>query len=159
MTNKNTKDTLIEFGDKIRDQMIENLMNNKSFINGNLAKSIVVEWFERETKVSVEVNEWYGITVEEGIGRKAGKMPPIAPIKNWIKRHPNINPKPGVSLDSFAWAIAKNISKKGTNPKAKPFAAPAVKTVKDNFGDMAIEEAFGKDINDNLMVAFKNSAL
>lgn len=158
MTNQNTIQALEQYGDRIREQMVENLMNNKSFITGDLARSITNEVFENELKAVIAVNEWYGIAVEEGIGRKAGKIPPIAPIKNWIKRNPNITPKPGVSLDSFAWAIATNIGKRGTNPKARPFAAPAVKQVQEQFGNAVIEEAMGLDIENDLTIAFKESA-
>ena len=155
--NKNTITALAQFGERVRDQMVENLMNNRSFVNGDLAKSIVAEVFENQNMVVVAVNEWYGITVEEGIGRKAGMMPPIAPIRNWIKRR-NLTPKAGKSIDSFAFAIAKNIAKRGTNPKARPFAAPAIEQVKNNFGDFAIEEATGKDIELAVGTAFKQSA-
>ena len=158
MTNENTTAALEIYGDKIREQMVENLKANKSYITGGLAKSITNEVFQNPPTAVVAVNDWYGIVVEEGIGRGAGKMPPIAPIKNWIKRNPNINPKPGVSVESFAWAIAKNISKKGTNPKAKPFAAPAVKQVQEQFGTQLIEDAMGMDIEIATTIAFKESA-
>jgi hypothetical protein len=154
MTNENTIQVLEQYGDRIREQAVENLMNNKSFITGDLARSITNEVFENEMKAVISVNEWYGIVVEEGIGRKAGEIPPIAPIKNWIKRR-NLRPKPGVSLDSFAWAIATNIGKKGTNPKARPFLAPAVKLVKEQYGDEALLEATGLDINESIITAYK----
>ena len=154
--NQNTLAALGEFAERVREQMVENLMNNRSFVNGNLAKSITVEMMTNQNMAIVAVNEWYGITVEEGIGRKAGMMPPLAPIKNWIKRK-NLRPKAGASIDSFAFAIAKNIAKRGTNPKAKPFAAPAIQQVKQNFGDAAIKQGTGKDIEATVATAFKQS--
>lgn len=156
--NQNLTAVLGEFGQRVVDQMVNNLMDNRSFITGDLAKSITSEVFENQQMVVVAVNEWYGITVEEGIGRKAGMMPPIAPIRNWIKRR-NLRPKAGATIDQFAFAIAKNIAKRGTNPKARPFAAPAIQEVKNNFGDMAIEEATGKDIEESVAIAFKQSAI
>ena len=157
MNTDNTIQALQEYGDLVREQMVENLRNNKSYNTGQLANSIVSDVFENELKAVIEVNEWYGITVEDGIGRKSGKMPPIAPIKNWIRKR-SLSPKPGVTVDQFAFAIAKNIAKKGTNPKARPFAAPAVQQVKQQFGDRLIEQAMGQDITEDLDVAFKQSA-
>lgn len=156
MTNENTIKALWEYGDRIREQMVQNLKDNKSYITGDLAKSITNDVFENELTAVIAVNEWYGITVEKGIGRKTGKIPPIAPIKNWLKRR-NLSPKPGVTLDQFAWAVATNIGKKGTNPKARPFAAPAIKQVQDQFGEKLINDAVGLDLEENLTIAFKES--
>ena len=158
METQNTIAALAEFGERVRDQMVNNLMENKSFVTGDLARSIVSEVFENQMMAVVAVNEWYGITVEDGIGRKAGGIPPIAPIKNWIRRR-NIVPKSGTTVEQFAFAIANKIAKRGTNPKARPFAAPAIQEVKNNFGDFAIEEATGKDIKESVTTAFKQSAV
>jgi hypothetical protein len=157
MNTDKTIQALQEYGDLVREQMVENLRNNKSYHTGTLAKSIVNTVHEQELAAVIEVNEWYGIAVEKGIGRKSGKMPPIAPIKNWIRQR-NLSPKPGVTVDQFAFAIAKNIAKRGTNPKARPFAAPAVQQVKQQFGDRLIEDAMYQDIDEELLVAFKQSA-
>ena len=158
MDNKNTLAALGEFAERARDQMVENLMNNRSFVTGDLAKSIVAEVFENQMMAVVSIGEWYAITVEDGIGRKAGGIPPIAPIKNWIRRR-NIVPKSGTTVEQFAFAIANKIAKRGTNPKARPFAAPAIQEVKNNFGDFAIKEATGKDIEESVTSAFKQSAV
>ena len=157
MNTDKTIQALEQYGDLVREQMVENLRNNGSYHTGTLAKSIVNTVHEAQLTAVIEVNEWYGITVEDGIGRKAGKMPPIAPIKNWIRER-GLSPKPGVTVDQFAFAIAKNIAKRGTNPKARPFAAPAVQTVKQSQGDQLIETAMGEDITEELDVAFRQSA-
>ncbi|OCK42538.1 hypothetical protein BA195_10200 [Tenacibaculum soleae] len=48
-------------------------------------------------------------------GRRAGKMPPIENIKRWIEQK-GIQPfEKSMTTSSLAWAIAKNIAKKGTN--------------------------------------------
>ena len=48
-------------------------------------------------------------------GRRAGKMPPIENIKQWIVQK-GIQPiKDNISVTSLAWAIAKKIAKDGTN--------------------------------------------
>lgn len=155
MTNENTISALGEYGDRVREQMVANLKRNKSYVTGDLAKSITNETFQNELIENIAVNEWYGIVIEEGIGRGPGKIPPIAPIKNWIKRRA-LTPKRGVTVDQFAWAIATNIGKRGTNPKARPFAAPAVKQVKEEFGDAVLQEAMGKDIDESIQVAYKS---
>ena len=156
MDNQNTIEALEVYGERIKDQMVENLFNQRSFSTGDLAKSITNTTNQNTLTATIAVNEWYGITVEDGIGRKAGRMPPIAPIENWIRKK-NLRPKAGATVEQFAWAIAKNIAKKGTNPKPKPFAAPAVKQVKENFGDEIIEIGAGEDIEAATTIMFKAS--
>jgi hypothetical protein len=56
---------------------------------------------------------WY----QQRYGRRPGKMPPVDAIIEWIKTKRTLkvdqsNPK---SVESFAWAIAKSIAKKGTS--------------------------------------------
>jgi len=51
----------------------------------------------------------YGLPVE--LGRKPGKMPPIAPIKLWVVRKLGVK---GPEADKVAYAIAWTIGKKGT---------------------------------------------
>jgi len=54
-------------------------------------------------------------------GRKAGGMPPVKLIKEWVrKKHITSDEK---EIDSMAFAIAKNIAANGT--KAKPFLTPS----------------------------------
>lgn len=158
LKTKNTIAALNEYGERIKDQMVENLFNNKSFNTGTLAKSITSTVDDKSLTATIAVNQWYGITVEDGIGRKAGRMPPIIPIQNWIRKK-NLRPKAGATVEQFAWAIAKNIAKKGTNPKPKPFAAPAVKQVKENFGDEIIEIGAGEDIEAATTILFKESTI
>lgn len=54
-------------------------------------------------------------------GRKAGGMPPVKLIKEWVrKKHLSGDER---EIDSMAFAIAKNIAANGT--KAKPFLTPS----------------------------------
>jgi len=156
LKTENTIAALNEYGERIKDQMVENLFNNRSVNTGTLAKSITSTVDDNTLTATIAVNEWYGITVEDGIGRKAGRMPPIVPIKNWIRKR-NLRPKAGATVEQFAFAIARNIAKKGTNPKARPFAAPAVQQVKQNFGDEIIEIGAGKDVEAATTMMFKES--
>lgn len=156
MENTNLIKSLEEITERIKDQTIENLMNNKSFNTGDLARSIVTEVDKQNNVGTVYATEWYAITVEEGIGRRAGGIPPIAPIKDWIRRK-GIAPRAGTSVDGFAIAIARKIAKRGTNPKARPFMGPAVEQVMANFGNDSLEIAISKDINDTVIVAYEKN--
>ena len=51
----------------------------------------------------------YGLPVE--MGRKPGKMPPIAPIKLWVTRKLGLK---GKAADQAAYAVAWSIGQKGT---------------------------------------------
>lgn len=72
-------------------------------------------------------------------GRKAGGMPPVKLIKEWVrKKHITSNEK---EIDSMAFAIAKNIAANGT--KAKPFLTPSYEENKSR-----IDELMQKAINE-----------
>lgn len=81
--------------------------------------------------------EGYAAFVE--YGRKAGKMPPVDDIKQWLRKKNRtrsgtknalssaaafMGRKVGDYVTSLAWAIAKTIARKGTQPH--PFFRPAV---------------------------------
>jgi len=72
-------------------------------------------------------------------GRKAGGMPPVKFIKEWVrKKHITSDEK---EIDSMAFAIAKSIAANGT--KAKPFLTPSYEENKariDNIMQKAINE-------------------
>jgi hypothetical protein len=75
--------------------------------------------------------EDYWQYVEEG--RRAGKMPPIKNIYEWIRYKRPIQDKIQQSPDkiaatkSLAYVIARKIGQKGT--KAQPFVTPSLKQV------------------------------
>jgi hypothetical protein len=72
-------------------------------------------------------------------GRKAGGMPPVKLIKEWVrKKHLSSDEK---EIDSMAFAIAKNIAANGT--KAKPFLTPSYEENKAR-----IDEIMQKAINE-----------
>lgn len=76
-------------------------------------------------------------------GRKAGGMPPVKLIKEWVrKKHLSNDEK---EIDSMAFAIAKNIAANGT--KAKPFLTPSYEENKariDEIMQKAINEVMSK---------------
>lgn len=47
-------------------------------------------------------------------GRKAGKMPPVAAIRKWLKIRGIRSIRKNQSVNSLAWAIAKKIAREGT---------------------------------------------
>lgn len=72
-------------------------------------------------------------------GRKAGGMPPVKLIKEWVrKKHLSSDEK---EIDSMAFAIAKSIAANGT--KAKPFLTPSYEENKAR-----IDEIMQKAINE-----------
>lgn len=122
-----------------------NLMENDSNASGQLQRSmkkdkIVID--EKQMRVTVELEDyWY--YVENG--RKAGKMPPIQPIIEWIDNKP-VPPKvEGLTVKQQAYAIARGIGKNGTQPR--PFFNKAVEQTWKQFKD-EIAEAVQTDVND-----------
>lgn len=72
-------------------------------------------------------------------GRKAGGMPPVKLIKEWVrKKHLSGDER---EIDSMAFAIAKSIAANGT--KAKPFLTPSYEENKAR-----IDEIMQKAINE-----------
>ncbi len=71
-------------------------------------------------------------------GRKAGGMPPVKLIAEWVrKRHISSDES---EIESIAFAIARNIAANGT--KAKPFLTPSYEENKSR-----IDEIMQKAIN------------
>ena len=139
-------------------KMIENLRKNDSVVTGGLIRSIKVtneikdETFTTTVTTGVKYADW----VDKGTGdRGAGKQPPIAPIEAWIRRK-SISVPAGVTIKSFAFAIAKKIAKKGQRKRAYPFIQPAIK-FGDEFFDRRINEALGTDVNIDLNIILDSS--
>ena len=76
-------------------------------------------------------------------GRKAGGMPPVKLIAEWVrKRHISSDES---EIESIAFAIAKNIAANGT--KAKPFLTPSYEENKSRIDDI-IQKAIN-EVTDN----------
>lgn len=99
----------------------QNIKDNGSIATSNLINSISSRMDKIKNTGFVSVNAVYGAAVE--FGRKAGGMPPIAPLITWVKKK-GLAEKPK-EITSIAYAIAKTIAKNGTT--AKPFLIPAWK--------------------------------
>jgi hypothetical protein len=142
----------------IQGKMIENLRNNDSVVTGGLIRSIKVnneikdETFTTTVTTGVKYANW----VDKGTGdRGAGKQPPIAPIEAWIKRK-SISVPPGITIKSFAFAIAKKIAKKGQRKRPYPYIEPSIR-FGDEFFDRRINEALGTDVNIDLNIILDSS--
>lgn len=161
----NIEEALDIYLEKIADAMINNLYENKSVATGKLGKSIKNNNYVKLTDegyTAVLTMLWYGETVDEGIGRgpnPGGKIPPIKPIEEWIKRKRIPVPAAFKSPKQFAFAIAGKIRKEGDrNSKRKyPFIQNSITQVKTQFGDALIEKAAGEQITEQLTLAFTDS--
>lgn len=76
--------------------------------SGDTSNSLQIDVKENEESASLTISgaPWF-FTLETG--RKPGKMPPVSKIQRWIDTKPIANATKGL-----AWAISKNIAKKGT---------------------------------------------
>jgi len=155
MELENLDNALMDFGQRIIDEMQNQLFENKSVNTGDLARSIT------RTVVPLPNNQgeqlqvsllWYGELLEDGgPGRRAGRMPPIRPIEGWIKRKKIPVPAAFKSPKSFAFAIAKSIEKRGVKKYSKkPFIMESIDNAAANFGTAEITKALEKDIIINI---------
>ncbi len=162
MELENLDNALMDFGQRIIDEMQNQLFENKSVNTGDLARSIT------RTVVPLPNNQgeqlqvsllWYGELLEDGgPGRRAGRMPPIRPIEGWIKRKKIPVPAAFKSPKSFAFAIAKSIEKRGVKKYSKkPFIMESIDNAAANFGTAEITKALEKDIIININDAAKSA--
>lgn len=125
-------DGLKAYGMQIVAQAKANLKNNGSLASGllrNSGRTVV----QPDNTVDAGFYARYAEFVE--YGRKSGKMPPVDVIYQWVKRKGRTRNSALKAAAAFthksedalarqaAWAIAKDIAKKGTRPH--PFLKPA----------------------------------
>lgn len=148
-TTENLDIALKDFGQRIIDEMQNQLFENKSVNTGDLARSITQNIVKKKDQEVLQVSMlWYGELLEDGgPGRRAGRMPPIRPIEGWIKRKKIPIPSTFKSPKSFAFAIAKSIEKRGVKKYSKkPFIMESIENAAANFGTAAITAGIEKDI-------------
>ncbi len=139
-------------GALVKEEMIDRLFDNNSVVTGQLAKSIkpgeVITATEDQLTLPITLNK-YGVYVDNGAERKAGKMPPVQDIASWIKQK-RITVPMGFTPEQFAWAIARNIGKKGQRfKKPKPFIEISLtEVVNRNLNNMG--EATALDIDEHI---------
>ena len=160
MNTENTDKALLAFGDRIIDEMQNQLFENNSVNTGDLARSITKQLVENNGQDTLQVSLlWYGELLEDGgPARKAGRMPPIRPIEGWIRRKNIPVPSKFKSPKSFAFAIAKSIEKKGAKKYSKkPFIMESINNAAANFGNEAIAAGVEADLIIDIDKAFIKS--
>ena len=138
-----------DIGTLVVEEMVDRLFDNNSVVTGNLARSIkpgptTVDQGVITQPITLPL---YGIYVDEGSERKKGGMPPVRAIIDWIKQK-RISVPMAMTPTQFAWAVAKNIEKKGQRfKKPKPFIQVSLDdVVQRNLTN--IGEATALDIDD-----------
>jgi len=160
VTTDNLDIALKDFGQRIVDEMQNQLFENRSVNTGDLARSITSTLIKNQDVETLQMSLlWYGELLEDGgPARRAGGMPPIRPIEGWIKRKNIPVPSAFKSPSNFAWAIAKSIAKKGAKRyPLKPFILESITNAAANFGEAAITAGVGADLINNINVVFKKT--
>lgn len=103
---------------KILSSSISNLQKHDNIASGKLAKNGRFSKEQGKDNYQV-VYTGYAGAVE--FGRKAGRMPPVDIITQWVRR--KLRVRDNKKAKSIGFAIAKSIARNGT--KAYPFLAPA----------------------------------
>ena len=161
-STENLDKALLKFGDRIIDEMQNQLFENNSTNTGDLARSITKNIIKNEAgqQETLQVSLlWYGELLEKGgPGRRAGRMPPIRPIEGWIKRKKIPVPAAFKSPKSFAFAIAKSIEKRGVkNYSKEPFIMNSIENAAANFGNEAIAAGVELDLINDINAKFIKS--
>lgn len=131
---------LKQVGEELKKTMVSELRSNGSYNTGDLANSIDYEVRENGLEYQlVRTMLEYGNYVDQGIGRGPGKQPPVREIMEWI-RLKRIKVPTTLTVESFAFAIAHNIGKRGTNPRPRPFINLSIDRVLEGIGDRLISE-------------------
>jgi len=164
MNTENLDKALLQFGDRIIDEMQNQLFENKSVDTGDLANSLNAKIIKNEAgqQEILQINMlWYGQMLETGIrprgiskgGSYAGYIPSL---QRWIRRKNIPVPSKFKTPEQFAFAIAKNIAKNkhmngGPNQYRKnPFIMESINNAAANFGNEAIAAGVEADIIINL---------
>lgn len=144
------EEALLRVGDELKKVMTQELKDNGSYNTGKLAASI---------QYSVEQKQWeynlvrtmltYGVYVDQGNGRHPGKQPPVKDLIEWIK-FKKIPVPQGLTIESFAFAIARKIGKQGTNPRPRPFITPSINKVMKTTGKELLSKAGVDEVTINI---------
>ena len=121
------------WGNELIKQLQNNLLKNKTNASSGLSQSIEPKITQPPGGYNLSIMmEDYWFYVENG--RKAGKMPPVQNIFEWIRNKRTIQVETiSKSADriaatrSLAYVIARKIGREGT--KKQPFAVPALQQV------------------------------
>ena len=172
MTTENLDKALLAFGDRIIDEMQNQLFENKSVDTGNLANSInakIIKNKQGEQEI-LQINMLeYAQILETGIkprgasGQGGSYVGYIPSLQRWIRRKNIPVPSKFKSPEQFAFAIAKNIAKNehmdgGPNKyRKRPFIMISIENAATNFGNEALAAGIGKDLIIDINKAFTKS--
>ena len=135
------EEALVRVGEELKKTMAQELRDNGTYNTGRLASSIQYKVEQRQYEYNlVRTMLKYGDYVDQGIGRGPGKRPPVKEIIEWIK-FKRIQVPVGLTIESFAFAIAAKIGREGTNPRPRPFITPSINTVLKTTGKELLEKA------------------
>jgi hypothetical protein len=91
MAFTNTSRALRQIGGLVVSRLSQNLKEDNAIASGRLDESIDFRAFSRTNALGVEITMLdYWEAVDKG--RKAGKMPPISKIQEWLN-YPNVRDK------------------------------------------------------------------
>ena len=152
MTYPNLQLEMEHIGVLVKEEMIDTLFDNNSVVTGQLARSITPGEVITATQDTLSLPitlEKYGLYVDDGAERGKGGMPPVKAIFEWIKQK-RITVPIGFTPEQFAWAVARNIEKKGQRfKKPKPFIEVSLQEVV-NRNLTNIGEATALDIDEHI---------
>ena len=154
----NVEKVIEKYGELIVDSLQKRLAQGRKNASGTLSNSLGYKYSTYAGGYRIQVTgAKYLINVDRG--RRAGaKMPPVKPIMNWIKVKPGLvakgkkAPTPQ-ALKSYAYAIAKNISKRGIKPF--PLLSKGTAITKSTMFRQEIAKAQMKDSIEKLRTVFK----
>lgn len=145
----NTRAVLEEYAKHIVQRYRENLAQGGRDASRKLSDTVSAEVVVGETVISVELtlqDYWYYVDN----GRRAGKMPPISKIEEWIrvkpvKLYPFGNNKQIPSPRQVAYLIARKIGREGT--KGTQDLKNASENTYSTF-KARLEQALAEDVSD-----------
>lgn len=135
------EEALLRVGEELKKAMTDQLKTNGSYNTGKLANSIQYKVEQNDYEYDlVRTMLTYGVYVDGGYGRKAGKQPPVKEIIEWIQ-FKKIPVPASLTIESFAFAIARKIGRMGTDPRPRPFIAPSINRVLTTTGKEIMSKA------------------
>ena len=155
LTYPNLKLELSDIGTLVKEEMIDRLFDNNSVVTGQLARSITPLDIQDTPNGQVLPIRFlkYGDYVDDGAERGPGGMPPVRDIASWIKQK-RISVPAKFTVEQFAWAVARNIAKKGQRfKKPKPWIEVSINDV-INRNLNNIGEAVALDIDENIQTNY-----
>ena len=144
------EEALLRVGEELKQAMTAELKSNGSYYTGNLAGSIQYKVEQRDYEYNlIRTMLKYGNYVDQGIGRGPGRQPPVKEIIEWIQ-FKKIPVPSSLTIESFAFAIARKIGREGTNPRPRPFITPSINRVLQTTGKELLQKAGVDEVTVNI---------